>query len=97
MPKGPAQTAGPLHFWSESLYSSHVVRPAISGLIAQGNLLMDSLTRMAQYPSGKGEVCKTFTSAFDSHLRLKDKPRTLLRMGLIFIGTAVNRIWSDKT
>jgi hypothetical protein len=25
---------------------------------------------MAQYPSGKGEVCKTFMSRFDSDLRL---------------------------
>ena len=25
---------------------------------------------MAQYPSGKGEVCKTFMRAFDSLLRL---------------------------
>ena len=29
-----------------------------------------SLDRRARYPSGKGEVCKTFMREFDSHPRL---------------------------
>ncbi len=39
---------------------------------------------MAQYPSGKGEVCKTFMSRSDSDLRLKKKPA----FGLAFLLSA---------
>jgi hypothetical protein len=30
----------------------------------------------ARYPSGKGEVCKTFMRGFDSHPRLQSQPTT---------------------
>ena len=29
----------------------------------------------ARYPSGKGEVCKTFMREFDSHPRLQQNPK----------------------
>jgi hypothetical protein len=32
----------------------------------------DNLAFKARYPSGKGEVCKTFIREFDSHPRLQD-------------------------
>jgi hypothetical protein len=33
--------------------------------------LLEALTQKARYPSGKGEVCKTFMREFDSHPRLQ--------------------------
>jgi hypothetical protein len=36
-------------------------------------ILIEALTLKARYPSGKGEVCKTFMREFDSHPRLQSR------------------------
>jgi hypothetical protein len=47
----------------------------------------------ARYPSGKGEVCKTFTREFDSHPRLHLKAPVTLRVS--FYPTIVQE--TDRT
>ena len=53
--------------------SSHRPLPATGkrGALSEGPVPSDS--QGARYPSGKGEVCKTFIRGFDSHPRLQSE------------------------
>ena len=47
---------------------------------------------MAPYPSGKGEVCKTFMRRFESARRLRTSPATTLARSLVASAAGVAKL-----